>query len=242
MNRTLYHQGLLDAGIAHKLGQLAALLAQAEQFLARRYTTPTFLRTHFQGVRAHSPGETSEATKQQTLTSNTMSLETAIQNLADAIQNSADVINSLAKAGVTAPASNITPIRAGKPAAAASAAAASTPAVTAGAKAETPQAAGLRKAREAKAAQKLKEEEEAAAAAQAAAEAEEDTSLLDGTGETGTTVTLEDLRALGMQILKLKRQPQMKDLLESLGASSITTLTEENYEAAQEGLQAIIEL
>jgi len=232
MFRSLYHQGLLDAAAAHKLGQLESLLAQVGAFLAQRYTIPVSLRTYALGVFDHSPGNPPEATtnnKQQT--PNHMSLETSIQNLADAI-------NNLAKAGITAPATNVVPIASGKPAAA-PAAAAKPAAAAEGAKAETPQAAALRKAREAKAAQaKAKAEAEAAAAAEEA----EDTSLLDGTDEAAGTVTLEDLRALGMQILKLKRQPQMKELLEGLGATSITTLPEEQYEAAQEGLQAIIDL
>jgi len=115
-----------------------------------------------------------------------------------------------------------------------------------GAKAETPakptatgggNTAGLEKARAAAAAKKAAEK----AAAEAAAAEQADLDLLGG-GEAASEVTLEMLRNKGMEILKAKKQPQMKELLDGLGAASITVLAEDKYAEAYEGLEAILSL
>lgn len=95
------------------------------------------------------------------------------------------------------------------------------------------QTAGLEKARAAAAAKKK--------AADEAAAAQVDLDLLGGDEPTGA-VTLEMLRSKGMEILKAKKQPEMKALVESLGATSLTTLAEDKFQEAYEGLDAILSL
>lgn len=111
----------------------------------------------------------------------------------------------------------------------------STPATKPAAAAGGGNAAGLEKARAAAAA---KREAEKAAKEQAA----QDELLLGGGGEAAGAVTLEMLRAKGMEILKAKKQPEMKTLLEGLGAASITALAEDKYQEAYDGLEAILSL
>jgi hypothetical protein len=147
-------------------------------------------------------------------------LAASINNLAEAIKGAGSE-------------SNVIPITTAKPAPAA-AAAKPAPAAAA-AKPAGGNASSLEKAR---AAAKAKKDAEAAAAA---SDAEMDLGLLDGgSSDDGEVVTLEELRALGMEILKAKKQGEMKKALQSLGAEALASLSEDKYAEAKEALQAIL--
>ncbi len=152
-------------------------------------------------------------------------METLFTAFINALLAIAAAINNLAAAQGGTP-GNITSIDAGKPAAAAAT----------GAK---PGAGGnadsLAKARAAAAAKKK--------AADDAAAAQADLDLLGG-GDAGgeEVITLEMLRNKGMEILKAKKQAEMKTLVESLGATSLTTVAEEKYAEAYAGLEALLAL
>jgi hypothetical protein len=102
------------------------------------------------------------------------------------------------------------------------------------------QAAALAKAREAAAAKK-------AAAAAAPAPAEDTGGLFDGGedllgggAEETPAITLEDLRALGMQLVKEKKSAKLKEVLTKYKAENLTTLDAKHYAAVHTALSKLV--
>lgn len=163
--------------------------------------------------KTHTPTNTNMNTP--SLIEVAMMFITALNNIADALRGNASApTNIVAGPGSTSSGAVATPSGA-KPAASGGG-----------------NTAGLEKARAAAAA---KRDAEKVAKEQAA----QDELMLSGDGG-GDAITLEMLRGKGMEILKAKKQPEMKALLEGLGAASITALTEDKYQEAYEGLEMIL--
>ena len=220
-----YLQGNL-AALQLKPGTRRLLLDQSLSLRLPRFTSPDILKRFLAGVRDSaidaeivnpSPSTLEDQKINQPQENKNMNINEVLVALIAALNNIAD-----ATRGSAAP-TNITNI-----------AAAPNPAtVAAPANKPAGNTASLEKARAAAAAKKKAADE--AAAAQA------DLDLMGG--ETGTSgVTLEMLRGKGMEILKAKKQPEMKSLVESLGATSLTTLSEDKYQEAYDGLEAILSL
>jgi len=57
---------------------------------------------------------------------------------------------------------------------------------------------------------------------------------------TPAEVTLTELREVGKKILKARKSAEMRDVLESLGAESLTTLDESKYEEVLPKLEALL--
>lgn len=169
---------------------------------------------------------------------NTTMLETAIQSLADAINNLANRLPA-SLTSVSGAAGKTTPTT---PATGTPATGAAKPGATAPAGAKGGNADALAKARAAAAAKREQEKADAAAAAGDLDGAGDDLSLLDGGGDAGEvgTVTMEDLRAVGMEILKAKKQKDMAEVLKGLGAASISALDPSKYDEALPLLQGIL--
>ena len=220
---TPYVTGFNLVQTAESPRQLSELAAAAEATLRDLYAHPT-LRKMFKGVAdALKLLETiSSNPTNNTNIDDTMSLEQSIQNLADAN-------NAVAAAILTLAAANGATVKVGGLTAKVTAVTTTTPAAVA----KGGNTDALAKARAAKAEKEAKEKADAEAAAA------EEAALLGGDAGSEPTVTLEELRGLGAELVKAKKMTELKALLAKFKVPSLTELPKEQWDEMHSELSAL---